>query len=627
MTYQALYRVWRPQTFDELVGQTMIAQTLKNAISHDQMSHAYLFAGPRGTGKTSAAKILAKAVNCPNAVDGNPCNECEVCQAITRGQVSDVIEIDAASNNGVDEIRDLRDKVRYAPTVVKNKVYIIDEVHMLTTGAFNALLKTLEEPPSHVLFVLATTEPHKIPATILSRTQRFDFQRIKDTDLIAHMSEILKFENRSYDDEALALIARCAKGGMRDALSLLDQALSFSQERLDLETALSVTGSFSQQLYCQYIEAVFAKESGQALAILDKALSQGKQANRFIEDLILFVRDLLLSQFTQVNYSLLNDQELATMNQKIPADFYHYLIAGLNQALDQMRFSSQAEVYVEVMTLRLSRSDWRQDSMAQSVSHPIQEESSELAQMEEKLAGLQAQVQSQQKLIDQLLQQERVPRKSEPLPTQQEEKSVRLHPRQRPGFAQEAYQLDLNAIYQVLNQATLVDIQAVKKNWPNLLEALPPLERVKLVNSQPLAAGPDHLLVALGQAGQVHLVQADEHLLSLLQYELTQLLNKTIQLVWIAKDDWQGVRADYKLLFDRNGGQPVQLNVAEGQSARVLEEDEEEPMASANNSLFSIESDTDSDSANLEEISQEDPLVDKALELFGQDHVRVYPDR
>ena len=228
MAYQALYRVWRSQRFDDVVGQKAITQTLKNAIVQKKTSHAYLFTGPRGTGKTSAAKIFAKAINCKHSQDGEPCNVCETCVAITEGRLNDVIEIDAASNNGVEEIRDIRDKAKYAPTQAEYKVYIIDEVHMLSTGAFNALLKTLEEPPQNVIFILATTEPHKIPLTIISRTQRFDFKRISTQDIVDHMAHIMQEMALDYEEQALYVIGRAAEGGMRDALSILDQTISFS---------------------------------------------------------------------------------------------------------------------------------------------------------------------------------------------------------------------------------------------------------------------------------------------------------------------------------------------------------------------------------------------------------------
>jgi DNA polymerase III, subunit gamma and tau len=217
MAYQALYRVWRPQTFSDVIGQDVITQTLKNAVASNMTSHAYLFSGPRGTGKTSCAKILAKAVNCLNPHDGEPCNECEICKAANENRLNDVIEIDAASNNGVEEIRDIRDKVKYAPTEAKYKVYIIDEVHMLSQGAFNALLKTLEEPPANVMFILATTEPQKIPATIISRTQNFTFRRISRQDILDRMTYILDDKKIDYDEEALNIIAASAEGGMRDA--------------------------------------------------------------------------------------------------------------------------------------------------------------------------------------------------------------------------------------------------------------------------------------------------------------------------------------------------------------------------------------------------------------------------
>ncbi|EGS4843797.1 DNA polymerase III subunit gamma/tau, partial [Listeria monocytogenes] len=246
MAYQALYRVFRPQSFQDVVGQEHVTKTLKNAIVQNKTSHAYLFSGPRGTGKTSAAKIFAKAINCEHGHDGEPCNECEICKGTTDGSIPDVLEIDAASNNGVEEIRDIREKVKYAPTVAKYKVYIIDEVHMLSTGAFNALLKTLEEPPKHVIFILATTEPHKLPLTIISRVQRFDFKRITTQDIIGRLKFILEEEKIPYDEKALMIVARAAEGGMRDALSLLDQVISYGSEEVTVEDALEITGSVAQ---------------------------------------------------------------------------------------------------------------------------------------------------------------------------------------------------------------------------------------------------------------------------------------------------------------------------------------------------------------------------------------------
>ncbi|HBF75607.1 MAG TPA: DNA polymerase III subunit gamma/tau, partial [Lactobacillus sp.] len=275
MSYQALYRVWRPQRFDEVIGQTLITQTLKNAVKTKQISHAYLFAGPRGTGKTSMAKIFAKAVNCQHQEDGEPCNQCETCKAITKGTLNDVIEIDAASNNGVEEIRDIRDKVKYAPTEADYKVYIIDEVHMLSTGAFNALLKTLEEPPANVIFILATTEPHKIPATIISRTQRFDFKQIQAKDSLSRMAYILKEKNLSYDDEALKVIAKASEGGMRDALSILDQVISFGDDKVTLDNALLVTGAVRKQLLVTYLTQVTHQETQKALMTIQEILDEG----------------------------------------------------------------------------------------------------------------------------------------------------------------------------------------------------------------------------------------------------------------------------------------------------------------------------------------------------------------
>jgi len=294
MSYQALYRVWRPQTFADVVGQEHVTKTLQNALLQQKISHAYLFSGPRGTGKTSAAKIFAKTVNCEKSPVGEPCNECNACRGIMDGTIPDVIEIDAASNTGVDDIRDIRDKVKFAPSVVKYKVYIIDEVHMLSIGAFNALLKTLEEPPKHVIFILATTEPHKIPLTIISRCQRFDFKRITALDITQRLKYVANESGIEYDEQALNVIAHAAEGGMRDALSLLDQAVSFSEGKIRIEDALTVTGSISQSYFNQLAKAIYKKDIAHALEVLGELLQQGKDASRLVEDFILYYRDMLL---------------------------------------------------------------------------------------------------------------------------------------------------------------------------------------------------------------------------------------------------------------------------------------------------------------------------------------------
>ena len=341
MSYQALYRKYRSQRFDDMVGQEVVSKTLKNAIVTNQISHAYLFSGPRGTGKTSAAKIFAKAINCPNQVAGEPCNHCEICQGVTNGSLEDVIELDAASNNGVDEIREIRDKSTYAPSRATYKVYIIDEVHMLTTGAFNALLKTLEEPTENVVFVLATTEIQKIPATILSRVQRFAFRAITSVDISQHLADILTQEAVTFETDAIDLIATAADGGMRDALSTLDQALSFSENGLTLDVALLVTGAISKQALAAYIKAISEEKVEEALAQLDQIFGDGKNMIRFTEDLMGHFRDMLLADPATLPIA--------------KAQIFNWIDIA-TQTLQTLKQTTQEKIAADVMTMRLSES-------------------------------------------------------------------------------------------------------------------------------------------------------------------------------------------------------------------------------------------------------------------------------
>ncbi|MBQ3268773.1 MAG: DNA polymerase III subunit gamma/tau [Clostridia bacterium] len=295
MSYQALYRAWRPDTFTEIVGQDAVTRTLKRQVTTGRIAHAYLFCGTRGTGKTSAAKVLARAINCLNPRDGDPCGECEICRTLRQENSMDVVEIDAASNNGVDEIRDLREKVKYPPALTKYKVYIIDEVHMLSTGAFNALLKTLEEPPKHVVFILATTEPQRLPATILSRCQRFDFHRISMEVIIERLMVVLGGIGRSASEEALNEIARAAEGAMRDALSLLDVCLSYTDGEVTGQLARDVLGTAGRAAMFDFADALIEGDAGGALMQIDAAMRRGSDPQVFMRDTVAHLRGVMLA--------------------------------------------------------------------------------------------------------------------------------------------------------------------------------------------------------------------------------------------------------------------------------------------------------------------------------------------
>ncbi|MBE6807419.1 MAG: DNA polymerase III subunit gamma/tau [Ruminococcaceae bacterium] len=371
--YQALYRKWRPQTFSDVSGQETVTTALKNELKTGRLSHAYLFTGCRGTGKTTCAKILAKAVNCLHPVDGDPCNECEICRGINAGSVLDVTEIDAASNNGVDSIRELRDEVAYTPVSGRYRVYIIDEVHMLSAGAFNALLKTLEEPPAHVIFVLATTEVHKLPATILSRCQRFDFGRIRPEEIAARIRYVAAEEGLTVTDEAALLLARMADGALRDALSLLDQCASVAKE-IDRETVASVTGMAGQETLAALTDCVARQDAPAALVAVDELYRSAKDMERLCAEWVGYLRNLMIlhSMPDPGALVIVSPEELARMRQQASglglATILH-MMEVLQGALDRLRGGVSRRVEMEMAVIRLC--DPRLDDSKAALLHRL----------------------------------------------------------------------------------------------------------------------------------------------------------------------------------------------------------------------------------------------------------------
>lgn len=356
--YQALYRRFRPKTFEEVLGQEHITTTLKNQIINNNIGHAYIFSGTRGTGKTSTAKIFARAVNCTESKDGNPCNTCEMCQGILEESIMDVIEMDAASNTGVDDVREIRDKVKYPPSKGRFKVYIIDEVHMLSKGAFNALLKTLEEPPSHLIFILATTEVEKLPQTILSRCQRFDFKRLTTKTIVYHLNNVCNDVGLKAEEEALNLIARNSDGAMRDALSLLDQCISFSEGTLTYEETLSILGIANEDLIFNLVDHIAGKDLDSALHLLDEIIQNGKDINQLIKDLILHFRNLMIGKTSEDPLDII-DAEKDTIERYVNQSknmSIQYIINGLqvlNEGENRAKWSTQPRIILEMIIVKL----------------------------------------------------------------------------------------------------------------------------------------------------------------------------------------------------------------------------------------------------------------------------------
>ena len=552
MAYQALYRTWRPQKFSDMIGQEIVTKTLKNAIITGQITHAYLFNGPRGTGKTSAAKIFAKAINCLHPVDGEPDGTCEICQAADNGTLGDIIELDAASNNGVDEIREIREDVTYAPTQAKYKVYIIDEVHMLSTGAFNALLKTLEEPPANVIFILATTEPQKIPATIISRTQRFDFKRINAQSAYERMVYILDQRGNTYDEAALKVIANAADGGMRDALTILDQALSFGDGHVTLENALLVTGSVTQTLLGKYVEAVVNQNTKQGLAKLSEVLDEGKDANRFVEDLISYARDLLLYTEAPELVTLVPDETFTQLAKTQSANIWYNMIDTLNNTQQQLRFTNRPAIYLEVLTVKLSQpvgQDQAVPSTSPTVGHAaavVQPDHQSSKQQPTPSSA--AEPEPAQSVA---LDQERSQPAPEPASMTSQKTRVAPHVSE-----------DQAAVFSVLSEATRGDLDRVTAIWGDMINMLPVPEQAMLNVSRPIAASSNGLVVAFDfDVIRVNAMRKADLLQTMVTQirELTQAQHER-QLVFITTESWPVLRSKFVAQLPKHKQQTPAVN-------------------------------------------------------------------
>ena len=535
--YQALYRKYRSQTFGQLVGQQVVATTLRQAVEQGKISHAYLFSGPRGTGKTSVAKIFAKAMNCPNQKDGEPCNDCYICKAITEGSLEDVIEIDAASNNGVDEIRDIRDKSTYAPSMAKHKVYIIDEVHMLSTGAFNALLKTLEEPTENVVFILATTELHKIPATILSRVQRFEFKSIKTQDIIGHIEWILEQEGIDFEQEGVQIIARRAEGGMRDALSILDQALSLTQEnRLTTDIAEEITGSISLGALDAYVAALIAHDAVTALDNLNLIFDSGKNMARFVTDLLQYLRDLIIVKTGGENH---HASDLFLENLKTPQDTLFAMIEMATKSLADIKNSLQPKIYTEMMTIRLAEEKASLDQIPDNLAEELSNLKQEIQELKQQLANV----------------------GSQPAPATKKSEA-------RPQKAK-TYRVDRNKVNAILEEAVenpdlaRSNLTKLQNAWGEIIESLAGADKALLIGSQPVAANENHAILAFESHFNAEQTMKRENLNTM----FGNAAGFSPDILAISLEDWTQIRAEFSARSRSN-----KAEAAEKQEERLIPE-------------------------------------------------------
>jgi DNA polymerase-3 subunit gamma/tau len=629
MAYQALYRAYRPKTFADMVGQDVITKTLQNAIASGQTAHAYLFAGPRGTGKTSAAKIFAREIN---GLDAQTPDD----------QAPDIIEIDAASNNGVDEIRNIRDGANYAPIAAPFKIYIIDEVHMLSTGAFNALLKTLEEPPANVKFLLATTDPQKIPATVLSRVQRFDFKRIDQTTIQARLQVVLDDQKIAYEQDALRIIANAAEGGMRDALSILDQVIAYGADQVTVDNALQVTGSVTMQQLWQYLQAVAQQQTQEALQLLQTILLDGKDAQRFVADVMSLIRDVMLAQAApDLVKSALPLADLQALQAQINLSRLQDMMLTLDEVAKQLLQTRQSDVYLELLTVRLSvvggaltttqpvtpaPQESRNVQPAQPVV-PASEQPIQPAQPQDQPKDTPVAPKKQPVADSQVLSQDELDEASQETVSNNDandnvapEVSLPEASHSSDDAAQEPAMTPPAAANQFVNESTVVmqpvarqgerAVRAVlmqanrdavanmKQQWATVLQELTVKEQGLLTTAEVVAASQQGFVLAFDLPPLQQQAVIDVALQNHLQTQL-QTLDLPDLGVYITKDQWQQFRSDY---------------VAELKSGVTIPTIDllQEPVVQAPE-----QSNTQADTDNVAQESVEEPIIAEAVAQFG----------
>lgn len=511
MSYTALYRKFRPQEFDDVKGQEHIVTTLKNQIKANRIGHAYLFCGTRGTGKTTVAKIFAKAVNCENPVDGSPCGECAICKAIADGSSMNVIEIDAASNNGVDNIRQIREEVTYRPTEGKFKVYIIDEVHMLSAGAFNALLKTLEEPPSYVIFILATTEAHKIPITILSRCQRYDFHRISIDTIAGRLMDLMQEEQVDVEEKAIRYVAKAGDGSMRDALSLLDQCIAFHLgETLTYDNVLEVLGAVDTEIFSRLLRQIINKDIAGAIHTLDVLVDEGREMGQMVTDFTWYLRNLLLMQSSEDMEEVLDisKEHLAMLKEEaqlVKAEVLMRYIRIFSELSNQIKYASQKRILIEIAIIKLCKPQMEKDY--ESVL--------------DRLASIEAKI-------------------AHGVPV-------------AASVAQAGVQMEVNTIEEkpVLPKAIPADIEQVIKNWKPMLSEIGAITKTYLSKAVPSLGNNQELLLVLDDANAYeYLSENRSDCITTLKEIIAKRIGKEVEVTIRRNDTGKSAKEAYPDLRD-----------------------------------------------------------------------------